>query len=683
MSPPTLLKEDLKRSGLTQQHSKKLGLKVIQASKLSQETNDAFKDVPAYKIPYYEVTGKRKDFYRIRFLQPPKQTGFKKAKKPLRYWQPPNTHPALYFCPLVSWKSITEDVSNDVYITEGEKKAAKACAEGLFCIGLGGVWSWRSKKLEQPILDDFKQFQWKDRNVYLCFDSDSHTNPKVIQALNCFALAMTEMGAKVYTIELHSKNDEEKVGLDDYLVKRGVKNFMALPRTAFSKSEELWKLNEEVAYIKELGAVYMIESGVVNKSKQQLAEVIYANRNYTLFDAHQEKWVTYNAMKEWLKWPFRREHQRLTFAPGAPEVTDKGELNVWKGWNVEPKRGEVKPFIDLVNFLFAEDKQYIPWFMQWLAYPIQNPGEKMYSSVLIWSRYQGTGKSFLGYIMGDIYGEGFNVVTEDQLHDDYNEWLISKQFILGEEITGVDKRRDRDRLKNLTTQESVLVRAKYQPTYRLPDLVNYLFTSNHPDSMFVEETDRRMFILEVCGPPAKQEFYKRIERWRNSGGPAHLLYHLLNSVDCSKFNPKAAPPMTETKKDMVSLSKSDLDLMVDDIRIDPDSVLSMGGIKAERDLFTLEEIISFVQRNEQHGVNISRIALSKALRRAGCVQRAVWAQGKTRKLWALRNIAHWARADSKAWADGYATATANMPTTAAAVTPLRGRGAKFRGTGGR
>jgi hypothetical protein len=37
-----------------------------------------------------------------------------------------------------------------LYIAEGEKKAAKACLEGIPCIGISGIWCWLANKEDRP-----------------------------------------------------------------------------------------------------------------------------------------------------------------------------------------------------------------------------------------------------------------------------------------------------------------------------------------------------------------------------------------------------------------------------------------------------------------------------------------------------------------------------------------------------
>jgi hypothetical protein len=45
--------------------------------------------------------------------------------------------------------AVIKDPKAPLHITEGEKKCLKANLEGIPCIGLAGVWSWKTRDLEQ------------------------------------------------------------------------------------------------------------------------------------------------------------------------------------------------------------------------------------------------------------------------------------------------------------------------------------------------------------------------------------------------------------------------------------------------------------------------------------------------------------------------------------------------------
>ena len=105
-----------------------------------------------YVIPYFDMQGENLQYYRIKVLEPmagPKYRGMK--DKPNHLYFPPKLPK------LLSRKQ------KYVLITEGEKKAASAVAQGVPCIGLGGVDNWRTRNITFPETAELKAI--KSRGV--------------------------------------------------------------------------------------------------------------------------------------------------------------------------------------------------------------------------------------------------------------------------------------------------------------------------------------------------------------------------------------------------------------------------------------------------------------------------------------------------------------------------------------
>lgn len=261
----------------------------------------------------------------------------------------------------------------------------------------------------------------------------------------------------------------------------------------------------------------------------------------------------------WLQSPGRRQHNNVVYEPGSPAITQQDEINLWRGWGCEPVAGDVKPFFDLLNHLISGDQDKIAYLMRWLAYPIQHPGCKLMVVVVIWSRLQGVGKSLLAEIMAGIYGDNSATITTEELEDKFNAWLRGKQFIVGEEIAGADKRKFADTLKQLITGSKILINEKFQPRIELRNTVNFLFLSNLAVPVYVEEADRRYFVIHAREERQSEEFYKSVWHWYKNGGKAALLYHLKHQVDLASFNPHAPAPRTSDKDSVIELGRSSVE----------------------------------------------------------------------------------------------------------------------------
>lgn len=639
------IKKDLEASGLVKHDIKKLQISALTAKQI--KALSGIDCLGGYKIVYPQLNNKNgKSFYRVKlFHEEAKKNPLRKSEKEIKktkYWQPSNSLPHLYFNPLANWNNVAKDIAKPIIITEGEKKALKATQEGFTTIALGGVYSFKCKRLNQSLIDDFNLINWQQREVTIIYDSDLLTNPMVRQAQLELAEQLTELGAFVHIGQILPDNINDKMGLDDMFVKYGKKTMDRINRIEVEQCAKLYAMNDELAYIENPSSLYLI-----NKKQfitPNLATTLhFANQFYTT--TKNDKLVKKPVIKDWLEWTHRRTHNAVEYAPGQPRVIpDNNNLNLWHGWGVEPAKGTVRPFLNLLDHIFADNHDFKKWFLQWLAYPIQNPGYKMLNCVLLWSLQTGTGKSFIGYIMGDLYGrENFSVVDQEQLHSSFNDWAAHKQFILGEEITGVERRKDADRIKNMITRETITVNKKFQPAYTIKDCANYLFTSNHPDAFMLERHDRRFAVHEIKTDRQSADFYRKVDKWRREGGVSALHHYLLTRVNCSNFNPYDESIFTDDKQNMIDLSMSDVDMFCELLAKDPKQVLLAGGEEIERDLYTLEELLNFY--DPQQALKTSRIALSKSLRRAGIYKCKVTSTASgSKNLFAVRNVDYWKRA---------------------------------------
>lgn len=163
-----LMLEDLARSGLDEKDARLMKLEPLTREETARVLGPQWKHL-GYRIPYFNLDGTANEFWRIRFLEP--VHAFGSGKKVTRYRQPADSQPYAYFPPYVDWLAIATDPSRTVVITEGEKKAAKACREGVPCIGLGGVFNFASEPNEIDFLTELDIWVWEGRNVEIAFDA--------------------------------------------------------------------------------------------------------------------------------------------------------------------------------------------------------------------------------------------------------------------------------------------------------------------------------------------------------------------------------------------------------------------------------------------------------------------------------------------------------------------------------
>ena len=636
-----LRKVDLAASGLDKPSVvRKLGLGDM-LSQVQTEADTGVENAVSYVIPYYGPQGEDLKYHRWKlFSLTDEDIGIK-------YAQDEKTIPRLYLPPLMDWEKFCADPSQRLIITEGEKKAACATLMGLPCISVGGVWSFKSKKWNLSKIPDFEWFDWKGREVEVCYDGDMYKNENVAKALDALVGLLSKLGARIFIRRLPTMDGISK--LDDFLVAKGVTPYLKLECPEADTSREMSNLNEDLVYVKDIMSWFSIHERILYGAEAQI------RRRYGDIRIMSDAGKPIAAIDEWMRWPHRRMVERITYAPGNPQFVH-GELNDWPGWGVEAKRGSCGMFLDLLKSV-----ENWEWLLKWLAYPIQNPGAKMFTAVMIWSVEQGTGKTFIGDVMRDIYGENANVITSIELHDDSLVWAQNTQFILGEEVSQTRSRSDAGILRHLITGSTVRVNQKYVKQYELPNRCNFMFTSNQPDAIFIDRTDRRFFVGEL-NRQRPQKWWRELDKWRKrDGGPSHFRHYLEHNVDCSQFDPEERPPETEQKLQMQFMGMTSLEQWVCELMEDPVTVLEGGGggigkLHRGRDVFRVEQIIDFLPENLEREAN--NVKVGKALTKMGAVRggnvRLSPGKGQAR-LYAIRNLDYWRdhTSNKKLWAENF------------------------------
>jgi|GEM_PF-568108 len=230
---------DLQKSGLSDQTITESGIESIRPSDISKELGFNHSGIlSVYKIPYPGIN----DFCRYKLFYDPAC----KSKR-LKYIQKKGTESHLYIPDKV--RPVLRDITIPLHITEGEKKALKACQEGLHCIGLPGLWNWSDGS--KNLIPDFNLVNFENRIIYIIPDNDwklpdRHGYKKnLAKAVYELAYQLKDRWAKVFIIELPEtkevKDGNGKIGLDDYLKDHTVEDFKELLVT------EVKMLSERIA----------------------------------------------------------------------------------------------------------------------------------------------------------------------------------------------------------------------------------------------------------------------------------------------------------------------------------------------------------------------------------------------------------------------------------------------------
>jgi len=288
-----------------------------------------------------------------------------------------------------------------------------------------------------------------------------------------------------------------------------------------------------------------------------------------LFDAQEHMRVALNDFKQACvhydipkRW--QESKQRRIVRPEEvgfdPTGTDKNiTCNTWDGWPTTAKEGNCDSLLDLLMYMCAEEKNsndIYTWVLRWLAYPLQHPGAKMKTTIVIHGP-QGTGKNLFFDIILGIYGKYGRVIDQSAIEDKFNDCFAGKLFMLADEVVArSDLYHIKNKLKGLITGDRIRINPKNMTAYEETNHVNLVFLSNERMPVVLDQDDRRH---QVIWTPEKlsESYYQEVAAEAKNGG-AEALHHYLLNLDLQGFSPHTKPVMTTAKQDLLDLSKDSI-----------------------------------------------------------------------------------------------------------------------------
>lgn len=330
-----------------------------------------------------------------------------------------------------------------------------------------------------------------------------------------------------------------------------------------------------------------------------------------------------------------RKFQDIMFDPFDPNERLERQgatfLNTYKPSPVVALEGDATPFVEFLTHLVPEDSER-EHLVKMIAWTVRYPGQKLSHALLLRTQEQGTGKSTLLSIWGELMGES-NVrkTTSKELNSDYQGYLPGRLLILCEELNLGQGHRVYNDLKDLITGDKAIVNEKYLRQRLWPNYASFAFLTNLAITMLIEDKDRRFFFIDSPATRREADYYVRFnEWWRANLG---VIRHYLDQVDLTEFKPYAPPPMTTAKQRLIEHSRSEL---AQDLAL----MIQERAYPFARDVVTLEQVkigLGHLSRD------LSSKRLIKALEEVGAVKLGQQRMpGGTRaSLWAIRNRGLW------------------------------------------
>lgn len=228
----------------------------------------------------------------------------------------------------------------------------------------------------------------------------------------------------------------------------------------------------------------------------------------------------------WVTHADRRFYRGLEVAPNGRG--NPGYYNMWRGFSVEPKRGDWSLFRQHLDLVANHDPDHAQYILAWMAETVQRPDRPIGIS-LAFKGEQGTGKSTFAKWFGKLFGVHFlHVDSEQHLLGRFNGHLHNAIVVLADEAVWAGSKAGLGALKRMITEDTLNIERKNVNMLSVKNMIHMLVASNEK---WVVPTgfDNRRFAIFGTSTKRKndQAFFGAVQKELDSGGLAALLYDLL------------------------------------------------------------------------------------------------------------------------------------------------------------
>ena len=257
----------------------------------------------------------------------------------------------------------------------------------------------------------------------------------------------------------------------------------------------------------------------------------------------------------WLGHDKRRQLEAVVFDP-ANKRNDC--LNLWQGFAVSPRKGDITPFTEFIERIVCNNEQSACEFvLSYFAHMVQRPWDLPESAVVLLGG-QGVGKSFFVKQMGQLLPDHFVHLTQGtHLAGNFNSHLKQAVLIFADEGSFVSKRASAV-IKGRISEPTYLMEQKGIDAIPMRNFGRVIIASNDPHVIHAQGDERRFCVLEVS--PEKQgdtSYFGQLARFMEDGGREALM-HFLQERDLSDFDPRT-PPKTKALTEQKILSMTDIE----------------------------------------------------------------------------------------------------------------------------
>jgi hypothetical protein len=317
-------------------------------------------------------------------------------------------------------------------------------------------------------------------------------------------------------------------------------------------------------------------------------------------------------------------------------VDKKLMINVYEKNDIQPDpKADTDIFYALLKHVIPHEVER-NHFLDWYAFPLQNPGKKIRHALILQSDGFQLGKGSLFDLHRDILGKkNTRKIELAEALDKGKNYLLNYQTVLIDEAKSSgswsEKAQLINTLKTIITEGSVGIRQLYKEYSEQDTITNYWINTNYRDAFPLPANEVRYWVY-FCPNQRNQKMLDEFHLQRLSGTLAPGVMADLLDRDLSKFNPLAPAPHTIYRDQMSKMADRPLNDFIKE-------QFDQEVFPFDRDIMSTVELFDYLKIEKR--LKVTRIReVADALSLIGGVckkQIPIASVGNRATVWIIRN----------------------------------------------
>lgn len=308
-----------------------------------------------------------------------------------------------------------------------------------------------------------------------------------------------------------------------------------------------------------------LEYGLYNK--MDFKDLVKKNKYVYLQTKETEKDIKYipiDVFDEWIRDENIRSYKNINFVPktNLEDINKSKEyFNTFQGFEGEyldnkidldgdKEKSIIETFKNHIGLLTNYDEKSIEYLTQYVADIIQNP-DKLPSVAIMFKSKQGFGKDTFLNIISRMIGDKYLYRTAnlDDVFGSFNTSIKDKIILQLNELEGKDGFCQKEKIKNLITEEFTNINEKKIKQYKQNNYIRMFIMTNNISPIEIPADDRRFVIFKAHNNKPNQEYFNKLWKLYEDDFSIKVLYEYFKNYKLT-LSLRNDRPITNAYKDL-------------------------------------------------------------------------------------------------------------------------------------